>query len=167
MAILDEYKRYKESKEERERDEIVVRDAEERLATQGIMSVLQSNNCKILWQNGYVFKFLFGNRCYSVCNQVDRIVGSSWLGGQPTEDEKEMLETLSSIERDNPDLYNKIVKKYDYKEIVIDGTPRMAFSRLMDGEFEYDEGERKAIIVREEQPRKASAWKRLWKMIFS
>jgi hypothetical protein len=58
MAILDEYKRYKESKEERERDEIVVRDAEERLATQGIMSVLQSNNCKILWQNGYVFKFL-------------------------------------------------------------------------------------------------------------
>jgi len=165
MAILDEYERYKESKEERERYETAVRDAEERLATQGIMSVLQSNNCKILWQNGYVFKFLLGNRYYSVCNQVDRIVGSSWLGGRPTEDEKEMFETLSLIERDNPALYNEIVKKYDYKEIVIDGVPTVAFNRLMGGEFEYDED--KAIIVREEQPREASTWERLWKMIFS
>lgn len=105
------------------------------MTTSIIIGILQSKGCKILRYDDYVFKFLFGDRFYSVCAQNGRVVGSFWVGGQPTEKEAEMFNMLPLIKIDNPDLYDKIVGQYSYRDFVIYGCTVDVFDRLMDWEF--------------------------------
>lgn len=166
MAILDEYRQYKSIRDEQDRVESTERETKEQLATSSIIEILQSSGCEILWQNGYVFEFLFDGRFYSICNQNDRIVGSSWIGGKPSEEEEEMFDTLLSIKIDNPSLYNEIVRQYDYKNIVIEGQLTSALNRLLDGKFEHDERKKQPIREVRAKPGEEPLWKKIWKVFF-
>ncbi len=110
--------------------EMELKSPKEEMRTKKILSFLSDSHAQLLWQNGYVFEFILAGRYYSICDQLSRIVGESWL--DVPELRKDIANTLRE-DREESTLRTMI----NFRNIFIEATMPDSLEKLFSEEFEY------------------------------